>query len=455
MELPERKVYTVSELTSGIRSLLESAFTSVWVQGEITNYRPSHSGHLYFALKDHESQISCVMFKTQSRFLKFRPEDGLEVLVWGRVGVYGARGQYQLILDTMEPRGLGSLMLAYEQIKQKLQAEGLFDPTRKKSLPLFPKSIGLVTSPKGAAIRDMIRIISRRFPPAHVLVSPASVQGDKAPEEIVKALERLERAGGVDVIIIGRGGGSVEDLWAFNDERVVRAVASCAIPIVSAVGHETDFTLTDFAADLRASTPSAAAELVVRDKSDLLDGIRHLNARMKNAMQNQLTHCAQTLTETLKRLPDPRRRVEERRINLDDLTFRLTRSMEKILAVKRQDAQSLAQRLRPEFLMSGFHRTRDECVQLLARLQRSMTLTLHQGKTAVENVTKRLDSLSPLAVVARGYSITFEEKTGAIVNNASQVQKGDRLRIKVQKGDIACRVTGSSVNYGLLDEVPE
>ncbi|MDQ1240483.1 MAG: exodeoxyribonuclease large subunit, partial [Thermodesulfobacteriota bacterium] len=345
-----------------------------------------------------------------------------------------------------EPRGLGGLMLAYEQLKQKLQAEGLFDPTKKKSLPLFPQSIGLVTSPKGAAIRDMIRIISRRFPPAHILVSPASVQGDKAPEEIVKALERLERAGGVDVIIIGRGGGSVEDLWAFNDERVVRAVASCPMPIVSAVGHETDFTLTDFAADLRASTPSAAAELVVRDKSDLLDGVRHLNARMKNAMQNQLTNCAQTVTETLKRLPDPRRRVEDRRINLDDLTFRLTRSMEKILTARRQDAQSLTQRLRPEFLRTGLHRTHDECVQLLARLQRSMTLTLHQGKTAAENVAKRLDGLSPLAVLARGYSITFEEKTGAIVNNASQVQKGDRLRIKVQKGDIACRVTGSSLN---------
>jgi len=455
MDLPERKVYTVSELTTGIRSLLESAFTSVWVQGEISNYRPSHSGHLYFALKDRESQISCVMFKTQSRFLKFRPEDGLEVLVWGRVGVYGARGQYQLILDTMEPRGLGSLMLAYEQLKQKLQAEGLFDPTKKKSLPPFPRCIGLVTSPKGAAIRDMIRIISRRFPPTHILVSPSSVQGDKAPEEIVKALERLETAGDAEVIIIGRGGGSVEDLWAFNDERVVRAVASCAIPIVSAVGHETDFTLTDFAADLRASTPSAAAELVVRDKSDLVDGVRHLNARMKNAMQNQLIQLSRTVSETLKRMPDPRRRVEERRLHLDDLTSRLVRSVEKILEVRRQEARLLSERLRPEFLRNVLQRTLDECVQLSARLQRSMTMTLGQARNSGENLAKRLDSLSPLAVLARGYSITFREKTGTIVTDAGTVRKGDSLRIRLHKGDISCKVTGTDLNYGLLDQIPK
>ena len=451
MELPERKVFTVSELTIGIRDLLESAFTSVWVKGEITGYRPAHSGHLYFSLKDAECQISCVMFKGQSRFLRFRPEDGLEVVVWGKLTVYGPRGQYQLVLDSMEPLGLGSLMLAFEQLKQKLQAEGLFDARRKKPLPLFPYTIGIVTSPQGAAIKDMIRIISRRFPPANIVLSAASVQGDKAPQELVDALHRLERVGGIEVIIIGRGGGAPEDLWAFNDERVVRAVAECPIPIVSAVGHEIDYTLTDFAADLRASTPSAAAELVVRDCNDLMDGINHHLARMKNAIQNIINTAWQAVDEAMKRLPDPRRRIQDQRISIEDLSLRLNRSMRKTISLTKQDARSTCQRLRPDFLRNALGRTRDEIAQLQRRLERSMQVSVDQARIQAEGFIRRLESVSPLAVLSRGYSITFLKKTGAVVTDASEVTKGDALRIKLHRGDISCKVTSSHRNYNLLD----
>lgn len=279
----ERKIYSVSELTDRIRYLLETEFQYVWIEGEISNFRPAPSGHWYFTLKDESSQIRCAMFRNQNRYVKFRPEDGLRIVAWGKVSVYSARGEYQLILETMEPQGLGSMMLAFEQLKSKLAAEGLFDQGRKKPLPRFPRTVGLVTSSKGAAVRDMIRIIHRRFPGMIILLSPTLVQGDKAPEEITAALERLIRADGVDVIIIGRGGGSIEDLWGFNDERVVRAVAGCPIPIVGAVGHETDTTLMDYAADLRASTPSAAAELVAPTKTDLCDSIRDFAMRLRNA----------------------------------------------------------------------------------------------------------------------------------------------------------------------------
>ena len=305
MELPERKIYTVSELTEQIRDLLEREFPSVWIQGEVSNLRSAPSGHVYFTLKDESAQIRCVMFKLQRRFLKFRLEDGLHVIAWGRISVYSLRGEYQLILDTMEPVGLGSLMLAFEQLKKRLTAEGLFDERNKKPLPPFPKRIGLVTSSRGAAVRDMIRISRRRFPGTHILVSPASVQGDRAPDEIVAAIDRLCNAGDVDVIIVGRGGGSIEDLWAFNDEKVVRADAGCRLPIVSAVGHETDVTLTDFAADLRASTPSAAAEMVVPDKQDLQEGVIHLAARMKSCMRNFLERRVGILNELLRRALRP------------------------------------------------------------------------------------------------------------------------------------------------------
>ena len=332
MELPERKIYTVSEFTEKIREILEKEYPSVWIQGEISNFRSAPSGHLYFTLKDDAAQIRCVMFRLQGRFLKFRPEDGLNLIAWGRLSVYSLRGEYQLILDTMEPVGFGSLMLAFEQLKTKLAAEGLFDEDRKKPLPPFPKTIGLVTSPRGAVVRDMIRIIRHRGPWINIVVSPSSVQGDKAPDEITTAIRRLCETDDVDVIILGRGGGPIEDLWAFNDERVVRAVAGCRLPIISAVGHETDVTLTDFAADLRAPTPSAAAQMLVSDKRDLEAALEHFQARLRRCMTAVMDRFGSTVGELIRRLHDPLRQILEYRMRIDDLNIRLIKTTKRKLA---------------------------------------------------------------------------------------------------------------------------
>jgi len=442
MELPERKIYTVSELTEQIRDLLEQEFPSVWIQGEVSNLRSAPSGHVYFTLKDDAAQIRCVMFKLQRRFLKFRLEDGLHLIAWGRISVYSLRGEYQLILDTMEPVGLGSLMLAFEQLKKRLAAEGLFDDRNKKAIPAFPRRIGLVTSSRGAAVRDMIRISKRRFPGTHILVSPASVQGDRAPEEIVAAIDRLCKAGDVDIIIIGRGGGSIEDLWAFNDEKVVRAVATCSLPIVSAVGHETDVTLTDFAADLRASTPSAAAEMVVPDKEDLQESIAHLAARMKTCMRNFLERRVAILNELLRRLYDPRRHIQERRMRVDDLTIRLGLTVRRKLEVVGRDIAALATRLRPEYLTRELAARREQHSILVAELLRAIENTVKERRSSVENISARLDSLSPLSVLARGYSVTLRPQTGSVISDAAQVNTGEELLVRLHRGELSCQVKG-------------
>jgi exodeoxyribonuclease VII large subunit len=381
------------------------------------------------------------MFKIQSRFLKFKVEDGLDVIAWGRLSVYNLRGEYQLILDTMEPLGLGSLMLAFEQLKAKLAGEGLFDEGMKKQLPAFPKTVGLVTSPRGAAVKDMIRVIHRRYPGIHIVLSPTSVQGERAPDEIVAALDRLCSSGEPDVIIIGRGGGSVEDLWAFNDERVVRAVARCPIPIVGAVGHETDVTLTDFAADLRASTPSAAAEMVVPDRRELSDGLGHLLARLRNAMNFRLGKYTEAVTETVKRLYDPRRQIEDRRMRIDDLTIRLGNAMVRRTVTARRDTEVLTDRLRAEYVVRAVSEGKARCDELKGRMVRSMRNVLQASRNAAENLAAQLDSLSPLAVLERGYSITMRQDSGKVITDASSVTTGDDLRIRLYRGELSCRVT--------------
>jgi len=448
MELPERKIYTVSELTELVRDLLESEFPSVWIQGEISNMRAAPSGHFYFTLKDASAQIRCVIFKIQSRFLKFRPEEGLQVIAWGRLSVYSPRGEYQLILDTMEPVGLGSLMLAFEQLKDKLAAEGLFDPSRKKSIPEFPGTIGIVTSSRGAAVRDMIRILTRRFPVINILVSSTSVQGDRAPDEIVAALKRLCQAGDVDVVIVGRGGGSVEDLWAFNDERVVRAVAECPLPIVSAVGHETDVTLTDFAADMRASTPSAAAELLVPDRRDLMDTLGQLTARLRNAVNFSLGKRREALQETLKRLYNPRRQLQDRRITFDDLFMRLRNTMLRSTAELRAQTATLVGRLRPEYLRRAIVLARQDSESLTGRLERMGREAIKDARGSTEGLCARLDALSPFAVLSRGYSITMRADTGAVVTACESVKIQDEVRVRLHRGQLSCLVVGTEAVAG-------
>jgi exodeoxyribonuclease VII large subunit len=289
MNAAERRVYTVSELTASIKTTLEEGFPMMWVEGEISNLRTPGSGHAYFTLKDEGAQISAVLFRGRGRRVRFELEDGMQVLAFGGLDVYAARGQYQLVVEMMEPKGLGALQLAFEQLKRKLEAEGLFEEARKRPLPAFPRVIGIVTSPTGAAIRDMLNIIGRRFADLHILITPVRVQGDEAPGEIVQALVHLQEIANLDVIIVGRGGGSIEDLWAFNDERVARALAACRVPVISAVGHETDFTIADFVADLRAPTPSGAAELVVREKLAVMETLADLYARLKQAMTAEVS----------------------------------------------------------------------------------------------------------------------------------------------------------------------
>lgn len=442
MELPERKIYTVSELTDSIRLLLEQEYPSVWIQGEISNLRSAPSGHQYFTLKDDAAQIRAVMFRLQSRFLKFRLEDGLRIIAWGRVSVYNARGEYQLIVDTMEPAGLGSLMLAFEQLRNRLAEEGLFDPARKKVIPPLPRTVGIVTSATGAAVQDMIRIIRRRLPGTHILLSPASVQGDRAPDEIVRALRRLCETGEVDVIVVGRGGGSIEDLWAFNDERVVRAVASCPVPVVSAVGHETDFTLTDFAADLRASTPSAAAEMVVLDKRSLQEAIAHLVGVLRNAMHSALDRRRAAFRETVTRMPDPRRHIQDQRMRMDDLSLRMARAMTRKIGELQDRARTLTERLRPEHLRRVILERRESSVEMLTRLERTGRSALREERAALENLAGRLDALSPLGVLSRGYSITFRDRTHEVVTDARTVDLGEELQVRLSRGALHCKVTG-------------
>src|SRR5947209_8274032 len=294
---PERRIFTVSELNTAIGAVLSQGFRDLWVSGEISGMKQAASGHYYFTLKERDAQIKCVAFRSAHRYWKFKPRDGLEVLARGRVEVYEARGEYQLQVEMLEPKGVGALQLAFEQLKKKLAAEGLFAVERKRPLPRFPRRIGIVTSPRGAAIADMIQILSRRFPGIHIRLFPALVQGEGAVDEICRGLQYFSRTGWAELVIVGRGGGSLEDLWAFNEEAVARAIAGCAVPVVSAVGHETDVTIADFVADLRAPTPSAAAELVVRPREELLDQIAAARAKNAQAVRYRLAMLERRLRQ--------------------------------------------------------------------------------------------------------------------------------------------------------------
>ncbi|HTI55819.1 MAG TPA: exodeoxyribonuclease VII large subunit, partial [Verrucomicrobiae bacterium] len=328
--MSERVVCTVSELAMRIKAQLEDQFPAVWVEGEISNLRTPSSGHAYFTLKDDGAQLRCVLFRGRGRRVAFQPEDGMQVLAFGGLDVYLARGEYQLVVELLEPKGVGALQLAFEQLKRKLAGEGLFEEARKRPLPPFPRTIGIVTSPTGAAIRDMLHVIGRRFADLRILVTPVRVQGEEAPGEIVGALRDLESVEDLDVVIVGRGGGSIEDLWAFNDERVARAIAGCRVPVISAVGHETDFTIADFVADLRAPTPSAAAELVVREKLQVARALVTLYESLKQAMADRLERERERVEALGKRrvLTDAARALRDLYRRVDDLTTRLTRAVQ-------------------------------------------------------------------------------------------------------------------------------
>lgn len=388
---------TVSELSQTIRGALDRDVGEVWVVGEISNFRIPPSGHLYFTLKDDKSQIGAVMFRREGQRLAFQPEDGMEALCFGRVSLYATRGDLQLYVEIMEPRGKGALYLAFEQLKQRLAAEGLFAAERKRPLPLVPCTIGIVTSRHGAALRDMLRILDDRFPDRRVVVRAVKVQGDGAAAEIAEGINDLSRSGLVEVMIVGRGGGSLEDLWAFNEEIVARAIYASRVPVISAVGHEVDFTIADFVADHRAPTPTAAAEMVIARREELDEEIQSLAQRFLRCLQGRLTGEREALAGLIKRLSDPTRRLRENQQRLDDLSLSLSR------------------------------RFQDHLVRFRRRLAHG---------------AERLNGLSPLAVLERGYSIAHEMPDGKIVKDSATLNLGDRLRITFARGKALCRVEG-------------
>jgi len=440
MFLDYKKILTVTELTHQIKKHLEEGFEEIWIEGEISNFRSPSSGHYYFTLKDDKSQIKAVVFRFMGRYLKFKPQDGLLVICRGRINVYEPRGEYQLILDYMEPKGIGALQLAFEQLKEKLQKEGLFDPEHKKPLPLLPQKIGMVTSPTGAAVRDLLNVIGRRFPNMEILINPVKVQGEGAAQEIASAIEELNCLPGIDVIIVARGGGSLEDLWAFNEEIVARAIYHSSIPIISAVGHEIDFTIADFVADVRAPTPSAAGELVVRDKVELTNLVESLSSRLGNRMINLFETEKNRLNFLKKRVPDLRLRLSDLQLRVGDVSSRLAPRIFDALQLKNEILKGREVRLllrNPKLKIEEYLKSISLCEE---KLIDSMLLLLDRLHQVLEKYLRGLDSLSPLNVLKRGYCITRLLPSYEIVKESGMLSKGDRVNIVLWKGAVFCQV---------------
>lgn len=430
------QILSVTDLNKLIRGCLEKQFGLIWLKGEISNFKPHTSGHFYFSLKDANAQINAVMFKGFNQKLKFKPESGMEVVVRGRVTVYEPRGTYQIFCEIMEPVGLGALQMAYEQLKAKLKAEGLFDQDRKKPLPFMPKKIVIVTSPTGAAIRDMLNILSRRAKGVDITVIPVLVQGAQAPADIVRGIELAHKVGGFDVMIVGRGGGSIEDLWAFNDEAVARAIANSKFPTISAVGHEIDFTIADFVADLRAPTPSAAAELVVKNTADLIEKLKLLTNQISLLTHKKILLERKHVQVIERGLVDPKRKLQDLMIRCDELLQRLDLSMQHLLEDKAQLVTLLRHKLgHPQQKIDSFHQKVKYLQNNMLQLMRSQ---VDLRKSRVARASDLLDSLSPLRVVARGYALVTENNK--VVNSTEMLQKGSCLHIQFAKGSVEARV---------------
>jgi exodeoxyribonuclease VII large subunit len=442
-----RRIWPVRELVAQVRELVEQEYSDVWVEGEISNLRSAPSGHIYFTLKDADAQLPIVLFRRQAVLLRFRPEDGLHVLVRGRVSVYEQRGQMQLVAETMEPVGAGSLQLAFEQLKERLKAEGLFDAARKRTLPAFPRAVGIVTSPTGAVIRDFLNIVNRRHAGLSIFLFPVTVQGDAAPAEIEAAIESLNGSGIVDLIVLARGGGSLEDLAAFNSERVARAIAASKLPVVSAVGHETDFTIADFAADLRAPTPSAAAELITQAQHKIAEHIAEESHRLERAVRFQLlkayqglNHVSTTRAET--RITTLLHRSAQ---TLDELSFRLEGVLTAQVQFARNRVANLAASVLHHDPRQPIAHAREHLNDFRARLARAVERQLHEVSGTLNSMDARLHSLSPLAVLDRGYALVIGAN-GAIVRSAAHLNAGDAVTTRIADGSFTSQVTKVAPN---------
>ena len=439
-EQKKPRIYSVSEFTGETKAILEAAFDSVWIEGEISNLRIAGSQHAYFVLKDERSQVRCVLFKGYRAGLKFQPEEGDQVLLFGRVTVYEARGEYQLIVEHLEPRGLGALQKAFEQLKARLAEEGLFDEEKKKPIPEFPWKVGVVTSPTGAAVRDIINVIQRRNPKVSVLLHPVRVQGEGAAQEIADAIKQMNRMQDIDVLIIGRGGGSIEDLWAFNEEVVARAISASKIPIVSAVGHEIDFTIADFVADLRAPTPSAAAELVVPVLNDTVRELRRLAKQLMESLHDRIGGYKDLLEQLIGRrfFREPMQILEPHAQRLDDLNNRLLRGLEQWVVLQRQKLIGRVQQLLQLSPQKTVRQLEEKTDGLHHRLIQNVVSIIRLERKRFDGAVKNLNALSPLAILDRGYSITTFD--GRALTQSSQVKEGDSVDVRLAKGGLECTV---------------
>lgn len=444
--LPEapiaRRVLTISQLTGQIRTLLEGQFADAWVEGEISNCRLWNTGHLYFTLKDAGAQIKAVMFRSTLRYLKFKPQDGLRVVARGRVSVYDPKGEYQLVCEHLEPEGLGARQLAFDQLKARLAQEGLFAAERKRALPTLPRKIGVVTSLDGAAIHDIIKVLHRRYANAHIVIRPTRVQGDGAALEIARAITAIGRVRGVDVVIVGRGGGSIEDLWSFNEEVVARAMAGCPVPTISAVGHESDVTIADFVADLRAPTPSAAAELVVSRKDDFVAGIDRLSRRLDTVMSTRL-HRLEARLRGLDARPGFggfRTHLAWHGRRTAELSHELRQTLGSRLAARERLYRTLQLKLESLDVRRQFQRVRARLVGADALLRAAILHRRHAAQNRFHGAAARLDTLSPLAVLGRGYAVCWNADHTAIVRNSDAVSDGDRIHVTLREGELACDV---------------
>ncbi len=440
---PVRRVYTVTELTVRVRDLLEAEFFEVWVEGELSNCRVWNTGHLYFTLKDGASQVKAVIFRSALRYLKFKPADGLRVVARGRLSVYEPKGEYQLVCEHLEPHGLGALQLAFEQLKKTLQGEGLFDAARKRPLPALPRKIGIVTSLDGAAIRDIIKVLRRRYANAHLVICPARVQGEDAAPDIARALRQIARVPGVDVVIVGRGGGSIEDLWAFNEEVVARAISRVPVPVISAVGHETDVTIADFVADLRAPTPSAAAELVVSAKDEFCGRIDRLSDRLRAAALGRVQRLSRRvhIADGRPSFAGFRGRVAMRGRHAADLSHALARILRAGIAARERRRLQLERQLTTFDAGKRLAGIRTRLVLSRGRLETAVRRRQHRAEAQLGNAVGRLESLSPLAVLGRGYAVAWNADRTHVLRDASAVTPGDTIHVTLSRGAIDAKVT--------------
>jgi exodeoxyribonuclease VII large subunit len=438
---PTRKTYTVAELNAAIRGLLGDEFNDIWVAGEISGSKIASSGHCYFTLKDHDAQLRCVCFRASLRYLKFKPQDGIAVLARGRIDVYETRGEYQLQVELLEPQGHGVLQFAFEQLKKKLAAEGLFDAARKRAIPRLPRRIGIVTSPSGAVIRDITQILSRRFPGLHIRLYPATVQGEGSIEAVLRAIEYFSSSGWPEVVILARGGGSLEDLWTFNEEAVARAIVASSVPVISAVGHETDFTIADFVADLRAPTPSAAAELVIGTREQLFDQLDVFDHKLLQSVRYRLAMAARRLQQQgVERATSVLHRgIGRLQQRVDELEYRLRERTGAAAAARRQRLEQLIVRLRSLDLRLRIAAARRRLEAADAAVLQLVRMRLTRAHGRLDPLIAHLTQLSPLKILERGYALVTDA-SGRIVKEPTDAPVGSEIDVRLARGQIAVRV---------------